>query len=91
MEGKIKLKIPKETQSGTLFKVAKKGIKSLRGGKHGDLICRVIVETPINLDHEQKKLLEKFQDLLDQAPKKHNPREKSWFAGVKSFFENLKS
>jgi molecular chaperone DnaJ len=56
----------------------------VRGGAAGDLFCRVVVETPVSLDAEQKELLRKFQASLGQGS--HQPREQSFFAGVKKFF-----
>lgn len=89
LQGKVKLKIPKETQTGRLFRLRGKGIKSVRSHNLGDLLCRVIVETPINLSKEQKQLLEQFKRSLEDG-RSHSPREQSWFDRVKHFFEDLK-
>lgn len=88
LEGRVKLKIPPETQTGKLFRLRGKGIKPVRGGTVGDLLCRVVVETPVNLNKEQKELLEEFQRSLEGDS--HAPRRKSWFDGVKEFFDDLK-
>ncbi|HBS51381.1 MAG TPA: molecular chaperone DnaJ, partial [Coxiellaceae bacterium] len=85
LEGKVKLKIPAETQSGKMLRLAGKGIKGMRGG-HGNLFCRVVVETPINLSSEQKEVLHKFDELLSKDRKKHSPIAKGWFDAVKDFF-----
>ena len=85
LDGKVKLKIPAETQTGKLFRLRGKGVKPVRGGASGDLLCRVVVETPVNLNAKQKELLTAFNASLDDG-KKHNPRAKTWFDGVKSFF-----
>ena len=85
LDGKVKLKIPDETQTGKLFRLRGKGVKPVRGGARGDLLCRVVVETPVNLNAKQKELLTAFNTSLDDG-KKHNPRAKTWFDGVKSFF-----
>ena len=85
LDGKVKLKIPAETQTGKLFRLRGKGVKPVRGGTTGDLLCRVVVETPVNLNAKQKELLEALSASLDSG-KKHNPRAKTWFDGVKSFF-----
>ena len=90
LDGKVKLKIPAETQSGNMFRLRGKGVKPLRGGLVGDLLCKVLVETPINLNGKQKDLLKQFKTALDDG-KNHSPRSKSWFAGVKKFFEGLKT
>jgi molecular chaperone DnaJ len=87
--GHAKIKVPAETQSGRVFRLRDKGVKPVRGGATGDLFCRVVVETPISLSAEQKDLLRKFEDTLRQDPKRHQPREDSWLAGVRKFFETI--
>jgi len=89
LNGKVKLKIPGETQSNKLFRLRGKGIKALRGSGLGDLLCRVIVETPVNINGKQKKLLQSLYETLGED--KHSPRSKSWLSSVKSFFEGMKS
>ncbi|WP_343152961.1 molecular chaperone DnaJ [Buchnera aphidicola] len=90
LEGKIKLKIPSETQSGKLFRMRGKGVKSIRSGYQGDLLCRVIVETPINLNEKQKHLLDQLGKSFDSCKeKKNSPKSKRFFDGVKKFFDDL--
>ena len=88
LSGKVKLKIPSETQSGKLFRLRGKGVSPVRGGPQGDLLCRVVVETPINLSNEQRELLKTFDESLS-GKSKHSPRSNNWFDGVKKFFDNL--
>jgi len=90
LQGKVKLKIPIETQAGKLFRLRGKGIKSVRSHHQGDMLVRVMVETPVNLNKEQKSLLEQFKQSLADDGRSHSPREQSWFDRVKSFFEDLK-
>ena len=89
LSGKVKLKIPAETQTGKLFRLRGKGVKPVRGGAVGDLMCRVQIETPVRLTKEQKALVEKFRDTLSTGGKHHSPQEHSWVDGVKSFFDKL--
>lgn len=91
ISGHSKLTIPAETQSGQLFRLRGKGIKALRGGGTGDLLCRVSVETPVKLTAEQKTLLRNFSDALLNDKKNHSPRSRSWFDAVKDFFSDKKS
>ncbi len=63
LDGRVKLKVPGETQTGKLFRMRGKGVKSVRGGAQGDLLCRVVVETPVGLN-EQKQLLQELQRKL---------------------------
>lgn len=90
LEGRVTLKIPPETQSGKMFRLRGKGVKSVRGGATGDLICRVTIETPVNLDKQQKELLRAFGDSLAKEGVSHSPRASSWLDGVKKFFEDMK-
>jgi molecular chaperone DnaJ len=90
LDGRVKLKIPAETQTGKLFRLRGKGVAPVRGGGVGDLLCRVQLETPVKLAESQKQLLRDFKSSLDDGGAKHSPRETSWFQGVKDFFEGLK-
>ncbi len=89
LDGRVKLKVPAETQTGKQFRVSGKGVKSVHGGAVGDLICRVVVETPINLTKEQKQLLRQFEESTQAGGTKHSPQAQSWVDGVKGFFEDL--
>ena len=90
LKERVKLKIPAETQTGKLFRLRGKGVKSVRGGATGDLICRVVTETPVNLGAKQKALLRQFEESMQQSGKTHSPKESSWVDSVKQFFEDLK-
>ena len=89
LDGHVTLKVPSETQSGRVFRLREKGVRPVRGGPVGDLFCRVVVETPVNLASEQKELLRKLDESLRRDHKQHNPREQGWLEGVKKFFENI--
>jgi molecular chaperone DnaJ len=90
LEGAVSLKIPAGTQSGRLFRLKGKGVRSVQGGGPGDLLCRVSVETPVNLDEHQRELLRQFGASLGEHQHAHSPRERTWFDGVKKFFDGLK-
>lgn len=87
LDGSVKLTIPAETQSGSQFRLRGKGVKALRGGATGDLICRVVIETPVKLSEEQKVLLHQFEQALKGDGKNHSPRSRTWFDSVRSFFK----
>jgi len=87
LDGRVKLKVPPETQAGKMFRLRGKGVKSVRGGRIGDLLCRVMVETPVNLNHQQKELLREFERSTQNGEGKHSPLLHSWLDGVKKFFE----
>ena len=90
LDGRVNLKVPGETQTGKLFRMRGRGVKSVRGGAQGDLLCRVVVETPVGLSDKQKQLLKDLQESFGGPTGEHNsPRSKSFFDGVKKFFDDL--
>ena len=89
LDGEVKLTIPPETQTGKSFRLRGKGVKQVRGGSVGDLLCKVKIETPVQLTKEQKALIVKLGESLSSGGKHHSPQEHSWIDGVKSFFDKL--
>jgi len=88
LDGRVKLKIPEGTQTGKLFRLRGKGVAPVRGGGAGDLMCKVLIETPVKLTRHQRELLEGFRDSL-QGDDMHSPKTSNWFEGVKRFFGDL--
>jgi molecular chaperone DnaJ len=89
LDGKVMLKIPAGTQTGKMFRVRGKGVKPVRGGVIGDLICRVTVETPVNLTERQKDLLREFEASMQEGGSRHSPQSHSWLDSVKSFIDKI--
>ena len=89
LDGQVALKIPPETQSGRVFRLRGKGVRSVRVSGVGDLFCRVQIETPIHLTDEQKRLLRQFDESIQAGGSRHSPRARSWVDGVKKFFERM--
>ena len=83
LDGQARIRIPHETQSGKVFRLRGKGIKGVRSREPGDMLCHVVVETPVNLSDRQKELLREF-DSLNQG--RNNPKSKSFMDKVKEFF-----
>ncbi|MDX2217860.1 MAG: molecular chaperone DnaJ [Burkholderiales bacterium] len=86
LDGEAKIKIPAETQSGQVFRLRGKGIKGVRSNVHGDLMCHVVVETPVRLTDRQKELLRELEEINIKDGDKHTPRSKSFFDKVRDFF-----
>ncbi len=84
LDGVAKIRVPSETQSGKVFRLRGKGIKGVRSHAAGDLMCHVVVETPVNLTERQKELLRELE--TSSVGEKHNPRAKSWMDKAKAFF-----
>ncbi len=89
LDGRVKLKVPAESQTGKMFRLRGRGVPPVRGGAPGDLMCRIQIETPVSLNSRQKELLREFQSTLDEKYEKHSPKKTSFFDGVKKFFEDI--
>lgn len=89
LEGMVNLHIPAETQSGKVLRLRGRGIKPLRGSVTGDLFCKIMVETPVNLSGKQKDLLKQFDAMLKES-NNHSPKARTWFEHLKNFFEAKK-
>ncbi|MBL8443002.1 MAG: molecular chaperone DnaJ [Zoogloeaceae bacterium] len=86
LEGMARLKIPAETQSGRAFRLRGKGIRNVRSHAQGDLMCHVVVETPVKLTERQRELLREFEEVSSGDVDRHNPKAKSWMEKVRDFF-----
>lgn len=86
LKGHATIKIPAETQTGKSFRLRGKGVKALRSGQVGDLLCQVVVETPVNLSEQQKEHLRAFDVSLHEDKQGHSPKATRWFDSVKQFF-----
>ena len=90
LEGDVELRIPAETQTGKMFRLRGKGVRSVRSRSEGDLYCRVVVETPVNLTNEQRELLEQFEaTFVGEGARRHSPRASTFLDGVRGFWERM--
>jgi len=89
LNGQVKLKIPVETQTGRMFRLRGKGVKSVRSHRQGDLLCKTVIETPVRLSKQQKELLQQFKESHESSKTEHNPKSSSWLSGVKDFFDRM--
>ncbi|MBI3829159.1 MAG: molecular chaperone DnaJ [Planctomycetes bacterium] len=84
LEGRVKLPVPKSTQSGQLLRLRGLGMPDVHGYGKGDLFVRVVVETPQKLTTEQEELLRKLAALEKVNVKPHS--SKSFIDKLKDFF-----
>ena len=84
LEGRSQIRIPKGTQSGSLFRIRNRGVQRLQGSGKGDLLVRVKVEVPTSLNSKQEEALTKFAELCDERV---NPMAKNFFDKAKNFFK----
>lgn len=90
--GEVELRIPAETQTGRVFRLRDKGVKSVRSRAPGDLYCKVVVETPVNLTSEQRQLLEQFEKtFVGEGARRHSPKASTFLDGVKGFWDRMVS
>ena len=83
LDGAIKYELPRGVQSGEVLRVSGKGMPSIRGGRRGDLLVQVVVETPRNLTKRQEELLRE----LAEIEKKHvSATRKGFLEKLKEFF-----
>ena len=76
IDGKVKYSIPEGTQTGTVFRLKGKGIPVLNGRGRGDQYVTVVIETPRNLNKEQKEALRKFSESVGES---NYEKRKSFF------------
>jgi molecular chaperone DnaJ len=66
-----------------------KGVKSVRGGAQGDLLCRVVVETPVGLNDKQKQLLKDLQESFGGPTGEQQPALQKLLRRCQKFFDDL--
>jgi molecular chaperone DnaJ len=79
LDGKVSLKIPEGTQSGALFRMRGKGIPALQGYGRGDHLVIAKLETPSNLNRQQRELLEELARISGEDV---HPMRKNFFSKV---------
>lgn len=85
VNGKVKIKIDRGTQSGKVLRLKGQGLVDLNGYGKGDLFVHVNIWTPANLSKEQEAYFEKMRDDKHFSPEPKN--EKSFFEKVKDMFQ----
>lgn len=86
LDGAAHLKIPAGSQTGKAFRLRGKGVKGVRSHAHGDLLCHVVIETPVSLTERQKELLQEFEEISQGNDGRNNPKAQGWLDRVKEFF-----
>jgi DnaJ-class molecular chaperone len=66
LKGKVLLRIPPGTQNGRIFRLKGQGMPNLRGGGTGDILAKVRVVLPTNLEPEAEKAARRFLDIVEQ-------------------------
>ncbi|MBI4581031.1 MAG: molecular chaperone DnaJ, partial [Planctomycetes bacterium] len=87
LTGPVGLKVPPGTQHGQMFRLAGKGLPSLRSARRGDEIVQVWIEVPRKLNKRQEQLLREYAKSEDKAVL---PESKSFFEKLSEFFSGSK-
>jgi molecular chaperone DnaJ len=83
LDGKAKHTLPRGVQSGDLLRMTGHGMPNVRGGKRGDLVVQLQVETPKHLTKRQEEL---FRELAEIEQKHVSPARKGFLEKLKEFF-----
>ncbi len=83
LDGAVKHSLPRGVQSGEVLRVPGQGMPNIRGGRRGDLLVQVVVETPRNLTKRQEEL---FRELAEIEHKHVSPARKGFLDKLKEFF-----
>lgn len=84
LHGKVKMRVPAGTQSGSIFRLKGKGVADVHGYGQGDQLVRAVVETPKRLTAKQRELLEEFARIGGEEV---HPIAKGFFDKVKEIFD----
>ncbi len=87
LDGRVTLKVPEGTQSGKIFRLRGRGVKSVRNDGTGDLYVHMVVETPVNLNSQQKDLLRQFEATISGNAQHHAPDKKGFFDKLGDLFK----
>ena len=77
--------MPSQTQTGKIFRIKGKGASVVRDSRRGDLMCRVVVETPVNLSNAQLKTFKEFAESIESE--KHHPIKDSFKKSADQFLK----
>lgn len=87
---KVTYDLPRGTQTHEIIRIAGKGMPSRRGGRPGDLLVQVMVDTPQSLTPEQEELFRKLAEIDTKKSSQEPPPKKSFFSKLKEWL-NLES
>jgi len=82
LNGRVSMKVPAGTQSGTVFRVRGKGVPNVHEGRPGDLLVRVVVETPVSLNASQRRAIEEAGRALGEEA---YPTRRTFLSRLKEF------
>lgn len=84
VDGKVKIKIDKGTQSGKMLRLRGKGIPDVNGYGRGDLLVNIQIWTPQDISSDEVKLVEKLKTSPNFDPM--GSKNQSFFEKIKNHF-----
>ncbi len=85
--GRARITVPEGTQTGHQFRLRGKGMPAMRGQGTGDLFVQTMVETPVNLNEEQRDLLRQFENAANEHT---HPETEGFFSKVKELWDDIR-
>ena len=77
LTGRAEVRIPPGTHSGQVLRIKGKGFPKTGGFGHGDMLIRILVDTPENITTKQKELLEELKEITKETPMVKEFKDKS--------------
>ena len=74
LSGKVSFKINSGTDNGKIYRLRGKGLPVLHGHRHGDQLIQIKIETPLQMDKDEKNLIKELYQLYSK--KKNSKIEK---------------
>lgn len=84
LDGTEEIEVPRGTQAGRVFRLRGKGVPHVRGRGRGDMLIRVVVDTPVDLGHDVEEALRSIAELRGEPVA---PPEKGFMSRIKSAFQ----
>lgn len=76
LTGKAQIKIPQGIYSGQVLRLKGKGFPRIGGIGHGDMLVRLLVDTPQKTNSRQRELLEELNRYAEETPLVKSYKEK---------------
>lgn len=83
-KGRLRVQIPEGSQAGTRLRLTGRGMPTLDSARQGDMLIELVIETPVNLNRKQKKLLREFE----AQGTANNPESNRFLAAIQRYWRS---
>ncbi len=83
LNGTAKVRVPRGTQSGAVFRLRGQGVPNVHTGRAGDLLVMVVIEVPKKLTARQEEILRELAGVEETAV---SPKRKGFLEWLKEQF-----